>query len=365
MKKKRTTSRRNPGRGLEPSRELDFATRMRIARTRGGSLERYERASALRPTSGFDEEIDPLDAAFPAPKARRARGPRVQAFRDDEGTIHPIRNSPGYDASRVKHDRGFHKRKKTVARSNPRRRHRRRTTARRNPRGLSKKTIAKNARFQLEGIRELARESGRQGAFAYNAGSATRYMEAIHKAGEPLPEWAIKDHRFLQAAGWQFPYGTVPTERARRNPKRARRNPMTRKVGRSKKLKRIWRQVEKKEAPKIGKVRAIRAANATIKKIRAARNPSASDYAQAAERFRKFRGRDAKAGEIVTVKNSGTTAFVLGEFNGLLYRVDGRQLKRFHYFSKKRPPLVLVSADGRELFIVQGKFRFTSRGIEG
>lgn len=130
-KKKRqrkiTRLRRNAyttARGLESGRDLDFATRMRIARTRGGSEEAYNRAASFRQDLGDD----PLDTYSPKQKPlyrERKRGRGLQAFRDDENIIHPIRSSPGYDPSRAKHDSGFHPKGRTKVqkvRRNPARR---------------------------------------------------------------------------------------------------------------------------------------------------------------------------------------------------------------------------------------------------
>ncbi len=64
---------------------------------------------------------------------------------------------------------------------------------------LRKTTIAKEALRQLEGIRELAKE---ERSWAHHANSANNYMKAVVAVGWPLPEWIIRDWRFLRTQGW-------------------------------------------------------------------------------------------------------------------------------------------------------------------
>lgn len=106
-RRKITRLRRNAyEHGLESGRDLDFSTRMRIAKMRGGGEERYNRAASFRQQLGDD----PLDTFSPKQRPiyreRKRRG--LQVFRDDENILHPIRRSPGYDPGRAKHDSGFH-----------------------------------------------------------------------------------------------------------------------------------------------------------------------------------------------------------------------------------------------------------------
>lgn len=57
----------------------------------------------------------------------------------------------------------------------------------------------------------------------------------------------------------------------------------------------------------------------------------------------------------------------LGELRGLIYRSDKEQCGRprtFIHFMEN-PPLLASDAEGKQLYIVGGNYRVTSRGIEG
>ena len=57
----------------------------------------------------------------------------------------------------------------------------------------------------------------------------------------------------------------------------------------------------------------------------------------------------------------------LGQLRGVIYSSDKEQCGRprtFIHFMET-PPLLASDADGKQLYIVGGKYRVTSRGIEG
>lgn len=57
----------------------------------------------------------------------------------------------------------------------------------------------------------------------------------------------------------------------------------------------------------------------------------------------------------------------LGELRGLIYRSDKAQCGRprtFIHFMET-PPLLASDAEGKQLYIIGGDYRVTSRGIEG
>lgn len=61
------------------------------------------------------------------------------------------------------------------------------------------------------------------------------------------------------------------------------------------------------------------------------------------------------------------TCAVVGELCGLRYHVfglDGKDETFYHDFPKDGRPLLLVTADGQNIFVTQGRYRFTDRGFQ-
>jgi hypothetical protein len=82
--------------------------------------------------------------------------------------------------------------------------------------------------------------------------------------------------------------------------------------------------------------------------------------------FRRFFDRDARAGEIVDVATrEPETCLVIGELDGVIYRSEGSQEPYIHRFNKSDRPLLLISSDGRQIYILKGGYRFTERGFQG
>lgn len=76
-------------------------------------------------------------------------------------------------------------------------------------RGLSKVTIAKEALFQLEQIRELAEEyrklegnAAANACYRRQAQSASYYLKAIEVAGLMPPQWYISRLAYFKVCGW-------------------------------------------------------------------------------------------------------------------------------------------------------------------
>lgn len=86
---------------------------------------------------------------------------------------------------------------------------------------------------------------------------------------------------------------------------------------------------------------------------------------KAARRFKAFRGREPHRGEILYLHDPGTIALVVGELVGVWYRVNERERGRLHKFNRSSRPLLCVSADGKQAFIVKGRWSFTPRGFVG
>jgi hypothetical protein len=58
-----------------------------------------------------------------------------------------------------------------------------------------------------------------------------------------------------------------------------------------------------------------------------------------------------------------TEALVIGTLDAVKYSVEGAELPFFHQFQKNDRPLLLCSPDGRQIFVAQGRYRFTDRGF--
>lgn len=87
--------------------------------------------------------------------------------------------------------------------------------------------------------------------------------------------------------------------------------------------------------------------------------------AQAVRLFVSFFERQPKKGEIVNVRAQSETCIVVGQLDGLIYRVDFQEEPFIHRFKKSDRPLLAVSSDGRQAFILMGGYRFSDRGFVG
>ena len=86
----------------------------------------------------------------------------------------------------------------------------------------------------------------------------------------------------------------------------------------------------------------------------------------AAELFEAFHGRAPKHGEIRDIELDGTVeALAVGDLDGIIYQVEGDDKPSIHRFDKKARPLLFVSADGSQIYIVKGRYRFTDKGFVG
>ena len=88
-------------------------------------------------------------------------------------------------------------------------------------------------------------------------------------------------------------------------------------------------------------------------------------FERAARKFKDFHGREPKRGDIAIVRERGKMALVIGELDGVMYKVKGERKSTLHRFNKNDRPLLLVSFDGRQLYILKGGYGFTERGIIG
>lgn len=84
---------------------------------------------------------------------------------------------------------------------------------------------------------------------------------------------------------------------------------------------------------------------------------------EAIERFREFTGYDPQQYDVFEI--TPDVALKIGELDGVLYTTirDGKQESYIHKFKKKSRPLLAVSYDGTQLYILGGGYEFTERGI--
>ncbi len=90
-----------------------------------------------------------------------------------------------------------------------------------------------------------------------------------------------------------------------------------------------------------------------------------SERERAEDLFERFTGHDAEPIARVRLPPLPEHMAVIGELDGVLYTTtrDGREEKYVHEFRKRDKPLLCVSPDGEQLFIVAGRYVFTERGI--
>lgn len=90
-----------------------------------------------------------------------------------------------------------------------------------------------------------------------------------------------------------------------------------------------------------------------------------SERARAANLFERFTGHDAEAIAKVRLPPFPSHMAIVGELDGVLYTTtrDGVEEKYIHEFRKRDRPLLCVSPDGEQLFIIAGRYVFTERGI--
>lgn len=85
---------------------------------------------------------------------------------------------------------------------------------------------------------------------------------------------------------------------------------------------------------------------------------------QAIKLFKKFRGEDPKYVDKVNFPVYNV-AMMIGDCDGILYTTtrDGKKESYIHKFSKSARPLLVSSHDGKQIYLVGGKYNFTEDGI--
>lgn len=85
----------------------------------------------------------------------------------------------------------------------------------------------------------------------------------------------------------------------------------------------------------------------------------------AQSKFSNFTGKQKTKITSLHVENADV-AYQLGIVKGIIYEaeIDGEKNDYIHKFNKASAPLLVVSFDGKQLYILGGEYIVTNRGIE-
>lgn len=91
----------------------------------------------------------------------------------------------------------------------------------------------------------------------------------------------------------------------------------------------------------------------------------AEKYKKVKSRHARFTGHAAKSGVEAKVIPLSGVGMVIGELDAVCYTTvrDGETESYKHEFRKKSRPMLVSSADGKNLYIVGGSYHFGARGI--
>lgn len=84
----------------------------------------------------------------------------------------------------------------------------------------------------------------------------------------------------------------------------------------------------------------------------------------AAKLYVRFRGEEPEYIETVQLEVS-PVMLLIGELDGVLYttRRDGKRESYIHKFKKNSRPLLASSHDGKQIYIIGGRYEFSEAGI--
>lgn len=99
-----------------------------------------------------------------------------------------------------------------------------------------------------------------------------------------------------------------------------------------------------------------------MKKNPSKRRAAAPDVARATRTLKAFSGAREVKQQTLDTPRPFSVGLRIGSLLALAYDV-GNGDRRIHRFRKSSAPVLIASADGKNLAIVGGKFRFTDRGI--
>lgn len=82
--------------------------------------------------------------------------------------------------------------------------------------------------------------------------------------------------------------------------------------------------------------------------------------------FEKFHRRQPQGLELASLSfDRNIPILQVGHCWAISYVVKGGAKPFFHKFENRHRPLLYVSADGTEAFVIKGRWRFTERGFTG
>jgi len=99
---------------------------------------------------------------------------------------------------------------------------------------------------------------------------------------------------------------------------------------------------------------------------RAGRNRTVrGELEQAADLYERFSGHEPEEIGRVKIPPTPRVGVAVGTVDGILYTTvrDGQSEKYIHKFRQSDKPLFVVSPDGRQLFLIGGRYAFTEMGI--
>ena len=86
---------------------------------------------------------------------------------------------------------------------------------------------------------------------------------------------------------------------------------------------------------------------------------------KAAKLYSEFTGHNDPVITKIKVEKRSKTMLLIGDVDGILYTTvrDGITEKYIHRFKRQSRPQLLVSPDGKQLYLLGGAYDFTERGI--
>lgn len=112
-------------------------------------------------------------------------------------------------------------------------------------------------------------------------------------------------------------------------------------------------------------VTRTRTRSTVIKTVTKNPAPNRAQVLQAATLYEKFHGAAPRRLSQVTVRPQDKILLRIGPCLGVMYEAvrDGKRQRFLHQFEGSACPLLASSADGKQLYLVGGRYDFTADGI--